>query len=112
VLADAVQLQQVLYNLIANACDAMAQVPEAQRWLTITSWVAGQERLVVTVEDTGPGISAEHGEKIFNAFFTTKATGMGMGLAICRSIMTAQGGTLHMTQGREGQTIFVFTLPC
>lgn len=112
VRADTVQLQQVLYNLIANACDAMAQVPETQRWLTITSGVAGQGRLVVTVEDTGPGISAEHGEKIFNAFFTTKATGMGMGLAICRSIMTAQGGTLHMAQGREGQTMFVFTLPC
>lgn len=112
VLADAVQMQQVLYNLIVNACDAMVQVPEARRWLTVVSWVAAQDQLVVTVEDTGPGISAEHGAKIFNAFFTTKPTGMGMGLAICRSIMTAQGGTLHMAQGREGQTIFVFTLPC
>jgi signal transduction histidine kinase len=112
VYADYVQLQQVVYNLIVNACDAMAGVGESQRLLTITTSEPCAEQLVVTIEDTGTGISAEHSGKIFNAFFTTKPTGMGMGLAICRSIMNAQGGTLHMLTGREQQTLFVFTLPC
>ena len=112
VMADGVQMQQVVYNLIVNACDAMAGVLPQQRWLTIGSSLPCRDQLVVTIEDTGTGISRENQEQIFNAFFTTKSRGMGMGLAICRSIMNAQGGTLHMLQGRQGQTIFVFTLPC
>jgi predicted ATPase/signal transduction histidine kinase len=112
VMADGVQMQQVVYNLIVNACDAMAGVLPQQRWLTIGSSLPCRDQLVVTIEDTGTGISRENQEQIFNAFFTTKSSGMGMGLAICRSIMNAQGGTLHMLQGRQGQTVFVFTLPC
>ena len=112
VYADTVQMQQVILNLVMNAVDAMSLVAPGERRLTITSRVVGGEhdRVVVTVEDTGPGISAEHDESIFNAFFTTKKAGMGMGLAICRSIMNAQDGTLHNFQAREGGTVFMFTL--
>ncbi|MFS2156842.1 AAA family ATPase [Pseudomonas sp. Pseusp122] len=109
--ADGVQMQQVIYNLVMNAVDAMLSVNPPHRVLTLTSSVQAGRQVVVTVEDTGPGISPAHADEIFNAFFTTKTTGMGMGLAICKSIMSAQEGTLHMLQGRAGQTIFVFTLP-
>ncbi|WPP01577.1 AAA family ATPase [Pseudomonas sp. HR96] len=110
VFVDGVLMQQVVYNLVINALDAMAGIDEGRRRLTLTSSVqAGQ--VVVSVEDTGNGIDAAHLPKVFDAFFTTKPGGMGMGLAICRSIMIAQGGTLHLTHGRAGQTMFVFTLP-
>jgi len=111
VQVDGVQLQQVLYNLVINALDAMAALPAGERLLQITSTVEAGDVVVVTVEDSGPGISAEHQDSIFSAFFTTKPTGMGMGLAICRSILDAQEGTLNQCQGRAGQTVFVFTLP-
>lgn len=111
VYADGVQMQQVIYNLVMNAVDAMLSVDPARRVLTLTSQVQAGQHVVVTVEDTGPGISPAHADDIFNAFFTTKPSGMGMGLAICKSIISAQEGTLHMFQGRDGRTIFVFTLP-
>ena len=109
---DGVQLQQVLYNLIINAVEAMASMPAAQRVLQVNSTRPVPGQVLVTVQDSGPGVSAEHRDKIFSAFFTTKANGMGMGLAICRSIIDAQGGTLHSLVGREGRTVFAFTLPC
>ncbi|EIK95728.1 senson histidine kinase [Pseudomonas sp. M47T1] len=111
VQVDGVQLQQVLYNLIINAVEAMAPITAAQRLLRVTSTVPVAGQLVVMVEDQGPGVSVEHHEKIFSAFFTTKATGMGMGLAICRSTLDAQGGTLNHFTSRAGHTVFVFTLP-
>lgn len=111
VRSDPVQLQQVVLNLMMNAVDAMHDAAQDQPRLTVTSSVLRDDRVVVTIEDTGPGVSAVNEDKIFDAFFTTKTSGMGMGLAICRSIMTAQGGTLHMLNGRHGGTIFVFTLP-
>ncbi|MDB6145002.1 MAG: fixL 2 [Pseudomonas sp.] len=111
VYTDSVQMQQVVLNLMMNAVDAMLAVDEGNRRLTVTSSVQNDDRVVVTIEDTGPGVSAENADKIFNAFFTTKTTGMGMGLAICRSIMNAQSGTLHCLPGRTGGTVFVFTLP-
>ncbi|MGV8920160.1 MAG: AAA family ATPase [Pseudomonas sp.] len=111
VSSDAVQMQQVILNLIMNAVDAMLEMVEGSRRLTVTSSVQNDDRVVVTIEDTGPGVSAANEDKIFNAFFTTKTSGMGMGLAICRSIMNAQGGTLHRLSGRHGGSIFVFTLP-
>lgn len=111
VYADAVQLQQVILNLVMNAVDALMAVEVALRTVNIESSVQGGDRVVVTVEDNGPGVTAENQDKIFNAFFTTKVAGMGMGLAICRSIIDANGGTLHMIQRRNGGTLFVFTLP-
>lgn len=110
VFVDGVLMQQVVYNLVINALDAMAVIDEGCRRLTLTSAVQGGQ-VVVSVEDTGNGIDEAHQARVFDAFFTTKPGGMGMGLAICRSIMIAQGGTLNLGRGRAGQTMFVFTLP-
>ncbi len=106
-----VQLQQVVLNLILNALDAMCAGDQVLRRLAITSEVVRTDYLVVSVEDTGPGIATEDMDKVFNAFFTTKDKGMGMGLAICRSIIHAHGGQLYVMPARYGGATFVFTLP-
>ncbi|MFK3799082.1 ATP-binding protein [Pseudomonas sp. NPDC088444] len=106
-----VQLQQVVLNLILNALDAMSPGDQVLRRLSITSEAVGSEYLVVSVEDTGPGVDPEHLDKVFNAFFTTKDKGMGMGLAICRTIIHAHGGRLYAMPARYGGATFVFTLP-
>jgi signal transduction histidine kinase len=111
VIGSGVQLQQVVLNLILNAVDAMSAGDHVLRRLSITSEVVGSDYLVVSVEDTGPGIDQEDLDKVFNAFFTTKDKGMGMGLAICRSIIHAHGGQLYAMPARYGGTTFVFTLP-
>ncbi|WP_285424378.1 ATP-binding protein [Pseudomonas sp. efr-133-TYG-103a] len=111
VYASSVQLQQVILNLILNALDAMSAGDQVLRRLSITSEVVGHEYLVVSVEDTGPGIDSRHMDKLFNAFFTTKDKGMGMGLAICHSIIQAHGGNLYAMPARYGGATFVFTMP-
>lgn len=93
-LADRVQIQQLLLNLILNAVDAMSLVEGRARILTIVSETASEGRVAVMVEDTGVGIPAHAQDKLFEAFFTTKHDGLGMGLAICRSIAEAHGGQL------------------
>lgn len=110
VLGDAVQLQQVLSNLIQNACDAMRSLPAKQRTLKLSgAYVAGE--VLVVVEDSGAGVPFELQEQVFQALFSTKSTGMGMGLAICRSIISSHSGVLITTSGREGESLFFFTLP-
>lgn len=111
VIGSGVQLQQVVLNLILNAVDAMSPGDHVLRRLSIASEVVGSDYLVVSVEDSGPGIDQEDRDKVFNAFFTTKDKGMGMGLAICRSIIHAHGGQLYAMPARYGGTTFVFTLP-
>ncbi|MGF6933504.1 putative ATPase/signal transduction histidine kinase [Paraburkholderia sp. UCT70] len=111
VMADRVQLQQVLFNLVMNAADAMGHLDARQRLLSVTSNVGDQGSVVVSVKDNGSGINADIASRIFDAFFTTKKTGMGMGLAICRSIIEAHGGTLTAGPGEPRGTVFVFTLP-
>ena len=111
IMGSGVQLQQVVLNLILNAVDAMSAGDHVLRRLSITSQAVGSDRLVVSVEDTGPGIDHKDLDKVFNAFFTTKDKGMGMGLAICRSIIHAHGGQLYVMPARYGGTTFVFTLP-
>ena len=111
VFGSALQLQQVVLNLILNALDAMSPGDHVLRRLSICSEAVGNEYLVISVEDTGPGIELENLDKVFNAFFTTKASGMGMGLAICRSIVNAHGGQLYVMPARYGGSTFVFTLP-
>ncbi|MBB5539912.1 hypothetical protein A8H39_31075 [Paraburkholderia fungorum] len=111
VMADRVQLQQVLFNLVMNAADAMSHLDAKQRWLSVTSCINEQGMVAVSVQDNGSGISEEIASRIFDAFFTTKETGMGMGLAICKSIIDAHGGTLTAAPGSPGGTVFVFTLP-
>ncbi|WP_394558896.1 AAA family ATPase [Aquipseudomonas alcaligenes] len=110
VFADTIQLQQVLRNLISNAVEAMQALPPSTRRLAIEVRAVGQE-VLVTVEDGGPGVPAEKLGKVFQAFFSTKASGMGMGLAICASIVAAHGGVLGATRGRHDESLFFFTLP-
>ncbi|MFJ3485249.1 ATP-binding protein [Pseudomonas sp. NPDC090202] len=111
VYASSVQLQQVVLNLILNALDAMSPGDQVLRRLSIASEVVGCEYLVVSVEDTGPGVDPADLGKLFNAFYTTKDKGMGMGLAICQSIINAHGGQLYAMPARYGGATFVFTLP-
>ena len=110
VSADPIQLQEVLLNLIMNAVEAMDSTAENLRVLTIAS-TPDTEGVRVTVEDSGIGIDAKKAEQIFEAFFTTKPTGMGMGLAICRSIIAAHDGRLWASPGLSGGTVFHVFLP-
>ena len=110
VLADQVQLQQVILNLIVNAIEAMNFMPDA-RELRITSGLHDADGVLITVEDSGPGIAPENLDKVFDTFFTTKPTGMGMGLSICRSIIEAHGGRLWASSVAPHGCIFHVVLP-
>src|ERR1700730_3865090 len=110
VLGDRVQLQQVILNLLMNGVEAMAVITERPRWLSISTRKHETDKVLVTVRDSGMGIDLESLEKIFDAFYTTKTQGMGMGLAISRSIVEDHGGELWAaTNGASGAT-FQFTL--
>jgi PAS domain S-box-containing protein len=110
VLGDRVQLQQVVLNLVMNAIEAMSTVGEWPRELLVrTRNVADQVQ--VTVEDSGPGLDPNGMEKIFDPFYTTKASGMGMGLSICRSIVQSHGGRLWATARDGAGTMLHFALP-
>lgn len=111
VLSDKVQLQQVILNLIMNAIEAMSEVKEGSRELSISTANAESDGVLVAVSDTGPGLSETNRERIFEAFFTTKVSGLGMGLSICRSIINAHGGRLWAAPNEPHGTVFSFTLP-
>ena len=111
VLADRVQLQQVTINLIMNGIEAMQPITDRPRELVIRSHQDEARQVLVTVEDCGVGISAENADRLFNAFFTTKSSGMGMGLSICRSIITAHGGRMSAGNNPGSGAMFQFTLP-
>jgi signal transduction histidine kinase len=112
VLGDRVQLQQVIVNLVLNAVQAMATAAEHPRIVTVTSSRDRADGVVVAVRDLGIGINPDDGERIFDAFFTTKADGMGMGLSICRSIIEAHGGQIWATgNSPEPGATLRFNLP-
>ncbi len=111
VLADRVQVRQVLLNLIVNGIEAMRETPDRSRVLTLRSQRSTDHEVAVSVEDTGSGVDPAHFARIFEAFFTTKAEGMGMGLSICNSIIRAHGGRLSAAAGELGGAVFRFTLP-
>jgi C4-dicarboxylate-specific signal transduction histidine kinase len=111
VFGDRVQLQQVILNLVMNGVESMASVRDRPRELLIFSRTHESDQMLVAVQDCGEGIDQENLEKIFSAFYTTKSQGMGMGLAISRSIIEGHGGRLWATPNEgEGATI-QFTLP-
>jgi signal transduction histidine kinase len=107
---DRVQLQQVILNLIINAVEAMSGVREGTRELLISTRKEGSA-VLVTVRDSGPGMSAENFERLFDAFYTTKVSGMGMGLSICRSIVEIHGGRIWASPESGRGATFQFTLP-
>jgi signal transduction histidine kinase len=109
--ADRVQLQQVLVNLITNAAEAMSSSKNHDRSLIVRSQPLGDGDVLITVEDTGPGIDFDNLDRIFDAFFTTKSHGMGLGLSICRSIIQAHGGRLWVTPRMPNGSIFHIKLP-
>ena len=109
--ADLVQLQQVIFNLVTNAVEAMSGNPVGSRELNVSSTPSQSDEVIVTVEDSGPGIDPKDLDRIFKAFFTTKSQGMGMGLAICRSIVESHGGRLWASRRRPHGSIFHLTLP-
>src|SRR5262250_1258296 len=115
VRGDRVGLQQVLLNLIVNACDAMKLNDSARRHLTVITARDGNGAVRVSLADRGGGISADRMERVFEPFFTTKGHGLGLGLAICRSIVAAHGGRLWVANNADCGATFCFTLsrqPC
>jgi PAS domain S-box-containing protein len=108
---DRVQLQQVVLNLIMNAIEAMASVDAAARQLLISTEADPSGGISVAVADSGPGLDPQNVGRVFDAFYTTKPEGMGMGLAICLSIIEAHGGRLWVTANEPQGAVFHFTLP-
>jgi signal transduction histidine kinase len=108
---DRVQLQQVVLNLILNAVEALSSVDGARRELSIRTKRRGADEVLVAVRDSGPGIDSEHLERVFDSFYTTKPSGIGLGLSICRSIIDAHGGRLWAAANEPRGAAFQFTLP-
>ena len=111
VLGDRVQLQQVVMNLVLNAVEAMSSVAESVRELSIETQQSETGGILVAVRDSGPGIDSGHLERVFEPFYTTKTSGVGMGLSICRSIIDAHGGRLWVGTNHPQGAVFQFTLP-
>jgi C4-dicarboxylate-specific signal transduction histidine kinase len=111
VLGDRIQLQQVVINLMMNGLEAMAPVTDRPREMLIRSQPHEAGEVLVAVQDSGIGIDSASAERLFNAFFTTKASGMGMGLSISRSIIMAHGGNLMASPNVDHGATFQFTLP-
>src|SRR6266851_3125771 len=111
ILGDRIQLQQVILNLMINAIEAMNEVSDAPRELSITSATDESKRVLVAVRDSGLGLHPRSLDRLFDAFYTTKPQGMGMGLAISRSIVEAHGGRLWVTPNEPHGAVFQFTLP-
>jgi signal transduction histidine kinase len=111
IFGDRVQLQQVMINLVMNGIEAMQEITDRPRELAIRSGRDEPHHVHVSVTDCGVGISAENANRLFNPFFTTKSSGMGMGLSICRSIVEAHSGRLSASPNEGAGATFQFVLP-
>jgi PAS domain S-box-containing protein len=110
-MLDPMEFKQLMVNLVKNALEAMSSVPEPQRILTISAKRKGRKWVEVTVADRGHGVAAKDIGSIFNAFFSTKDNGLGLGLAICRSIVESHRGKLSVAANQYGGATFTFLLP-
>ncbi len=110
-VADRIQLQQVLINLVINGAEAMQTIADRPHGLVIRSYEDQENYVVVAVKDSGVGIAGEHADRVFDAFFSTKPGGLGMGLSICRSIIEAHGGRLWSSANSGPGATFQFALP-
>jgi signal transduction histidine kinase len=108
---DRVQLQQVVLNLIMNAIDAIKSMEGDRREIMIGTDNTDGLNVVVTVQDSGPGIDSAKLDRVFGAFYTTKVTGLGMGLSVCRSIIDSHGGKILVANAEDGGAVFRFALP-
>ena len=108
---DRVQLQQVILNLIMNAIEAMSGAGDGSRRLSISTSDDPPTGVIVTVQDSGPGLNPESFDRLFDAFYTTKSSGIGMGLAISRSIVEAHGGRIWASPNAPRGTVFEFDVP-
>jgi len=106
-----VAIQQVLVNLVVNAVEAMQEVAPDDRLIEISTGGEGRSKVSVQIQDYGPGVPAELHQRIFDPYFTTKESGLGMGLMICRTIIESHGGSLQLQSGRAQRACFRFTLP-
>ncbi|MGB6939416.1 MAG: ATP-binding protein, partial [Xanthobacteraceae bacterium] len=109
--ADRTLIQQVVLNLVRNAIDAMGSTPARARRLRLTTSVSGHSSVLLSIQDTGPGIAGENTERVFEPFFTTKPTGMGLGLSICRTVVQDHGGSLGLAKSDSSGCVFEVALP-
>jgi signal transduction histidine kinase len=108
---DPTQLQQVVLNLVKNAIDAMSSVSPETRLLRLATRLERNSNLLLSVQDSGIGISPEDKERVFDPFFTTKPAGMGLGLAICRTVVENHGGKLRLAKSDSHGSIFDVVMP-
>jgi C4-dicarboxylate-specific signal transduction histidine kinase len=111
VYADRTQIQQVILNLVRNAIDAMGATVRAKR-LHMTTSFNGHSSVLLSVQDTGPGVATENSDRVFEPFFTTKPTGMGLGLSLCQTIAQDHGGSLTLAKTDFDGCVFELALPC
>jgi signal transduction histidine kinase len=111
ILGDRIQVQQVLLNLLMNAIEAMSGVGAGPRTLRVSSELVAATEVVIAVRDSGPGFDPQSLDQLFEAFYTTKSHGLGLGLAISRRIIEAQGGRLWATANVAHGAVLQFTLP-
>ena len=111
VRADRMQLQQIVLNLVKNAIEAMSSAPPGSRRMRLVTKFDGKSTVLLSVHDSGRGITGEHKDRVFDPFFTTKPTGMGLGLAICRTVAQDHGGNLRLLETSSLGSIFEIELP-
>jgi C4-dicarboxylate-specific signal transduction histidine kinase len=111
VLGNAIELQQVVLNLVMNGIESMADVPVRRRVLVVRTQKHGRDALLVRIRDSGKGLEPQHRRRAFEGFFTTKADGLGIGLAVSRMIIEARGGRLWASANEDAGETFQFTLP-
>jgi two-component system sensor kinase FixL len=108
---DRVQLQQVMLNLVPNACEAMSTKRSGERTLTVSTALDGEGLVLTSIADRGSGIPPDAADRLFEPFFTTKPQGLGLGLSICRSIIAAHGDRLWAVNNRDDGATLIVALP-